>query len=1055
MIRSARSALVLCVGIAGAFASPACVTALRAAHAPEQEGARKLARQILKSTGVSGGLVVHLGCGDGRLTAALRADDRYLVQGLDADAAHVQKAREYFRSLGIAGAVSADRMSDGQLPYAENLVNLVVADDLGRVAMEEVMRVLAPGGVACVGQGDGWKQSVKPYPEAMDEWTHYLHDASGNAVARDEIVGPPKRMQWLDGPLWSRHHDTVPSINALVSAGGRIFYMVDEAPACIGGELPDQWSLAARDAFNGVLLWKRPVASWGWRAWSGKWLGRFNQPNNVPKRLVAVGDRVYVTLGFNAPLTALDAATGRIEKTYQGTEFTDEILYHRGTLILSVNQAAQEPGTAAENPPVRKSVAAVDPETGRMRWKTGSYVGTSSKTGSVERVSHLLLAARGDCVFLVDREAIVALDLETGQQVWRAPRPEHRRYTSRYDHLMSDMCTLVAGDDAVLFAQLEPVQERIGWGVIKTGLYAFSIEDGKMQWSRVVGNWGHFCVPDVFVVRGLVWIHDYKSIAMVGLDPATGEEKDRISTRKWFQQGHHHRCYRNKATQRYIFTGYRGVELLDLDTRTCTPHHWSRGGCRYGILPCNGLLYSTPHPCACYIKAKLNGLYALAPGGHKGRGAGSEQRDEATAADRAVEAADTLCPGPEPRVPVHAATDWPTYRHDAARSGATPADVPTDLKPLWSAKIATRLSPPVVADGRLFVSAVDAHTVHALDARDGTPLWSRTLGGRVDSPPTFYGGLVLCGCADGRVYALDAADGEPAWRFHAAPARRSVVAFGRLESAWPVHGSVLVHDGVAYFTAGRSSYLDGGIWTYSADPMTGRILSRKRISSRDPETGRQPPQKGPHYMPGALSDILVGSEAGVTMRHLRIDDGDGPAGFADHLLCTAGFLDDSWFNRTGWSLGRAAGQLLAFDDQTICGVRAYSGTNRSGFFFPGNGYELFAIDRRTVHVGNKPRTRERNQRWKVRIPVRVRGMVLAGPRLVVAGPPDIVDREEPWAAFEGKKGGVMWTISAADGKKLGECALPAPPVFDGLIAAGGRLYLSLVGGNVLCMDARR
>ncbi len=39
---------------------------------PEQ-----MAMRILKATGVKGGLIVHIGCGDGKLTAALRAGDSY------------------------------------------------------------------------------------------------------------------------------------------------------------------------------------------------------------------------------------------------------------------------------------------------------------------------------------------------------------------------------------------------------------------------------------------------------------------------------------------------------------------------------------------------------------------------------------------------------------------------------------------------------------------------------------------------------------------------------------------------------------------------------------------------------------------------------------------------------------------------------------------------------------------------------------------------------------------------------------------------------------------
>jgi len=54
-----------------------------------------LARNILEATGTKGGLVVHLGCGNGKLTAALCADDSYVVHGLDKDVGDVDRARKY------------------------------------------------------------------------------------------------------------------------------------------------------------------------------------------------------------------------------------------------------------------------------------------------------------------------------------------------------------------------------------------------------------------------------------------------------------------------------------------------------------------------------------------------------------------------------------------------------------------------------------------------------------------------------------------------------------------------------------------------------------------------------------------------------------------------------------------------------------------------------------------------------------------------------------------------------------------------------------------------
>ena len=74
-----RAAIVLAV-----MASVATPAGGALARSPSQTTV--LAEQILEASGIQGGLVVHLGCGDGKLTAALRAGDSFLVHGLDADA---------------------------------------------------------------------------------------------------------------------------------------------------------------------------------------------------------------------------------------------------------------------------------------------------------------------------------------------------------------------------------------------------------------------------------------------------------------------------------------------------------------------------------------------------------------------------------------------------------------------------------------------------------------------------------------------------------------------------------------------------------------------------------------------------------------------------------------------------------------------------------------------------------------------------------------------------------------------------------------------------------
>jgi hypothetical protein len=46
-------------------------------------------------------------------------------------------------------------------------------------------------------------------------------------------------------------------------------------------------------------------------------------------------------------------------------------------------------------------------------------------------------------------------------------------------------------------------------------------------------------------------------------------------------------------------------------------------------------------------------------------------------------------------------------------------------------------------------------------------------------------------------------------------------------------------------------------------------------------------------------------------------------------------------------------------------------------------------------------------------------------------------------------------VSATEGKKLAEYELESPPVFDGMIAASERLFISTRDGRLLCMGKRQ
>jgi hypothetical protein len=65
--------------------------------------------------------------------------------------------------------------------------------------------------------------------------------------------------------------------------------------------------------------------------------------------------------------------------------------------------------------------------------------------------------------------------------------------------------------------------------------------------------------------------------------------------------------------------------------------------------------------------------------------------------------------------------------------------------------------------------------------------------------------------------------------------------------------------------------------------------------------------------------------------------------------------------------------------------------------------------------------------------------------------PKEIPEDDPHAAYEGRLGGAIWVCSEDDGRKMGEHPLPSPVVWDGMAAAGGRLYLTTIGGQVMCL----
>jgi len=89
----------------------------------------------------------------------------------------------------------------------------------------------------------------------------------------------------------------------------------------------------------------------------------------------------------------------------------------------------------------------------------------------------------------------------------------------------------------------------------------------------------------------------------------------------------------------------------------------------------------------------------------------------------------------------------------------------------------------------------------------------------------------------------------------------------------------------------------------------------------------------------------------------------------------------------------------------------------------------------------------------------VRAMVLAGApsaenartgRLVLAGPP--VTAFANTEILRGEQGGRLGIVDASTGQRLSEASIEAPPVFDGMCLARGRIVLSLTSGAIVSFE---
>lgn len=986
-------------------------------------------KAILEQTGSDQGLCLHLGCGRAAtagLTAALAEGSRMLVHGLAVDAASRERALAAIVARKLLGQARAEVLPVKPLPYLPDSANVVVIEDFAALesaglTMDEVRRVTAPGGVILILKDGAWTKAVKPRPAEMDEWTHPTHGADGNLVSSDKLIQFPLGVRWLDGlPKSCAGYSPC---RAAVVAGGRVFALstaeIENIDLPVNKGRRDEY-LSARDAFNGLPLWKVKCAT----IHDGVTL---QATNTAP--LVTDGKRVY--LGQLDKIAVFDAATGRVLQELP-TAYRCMHLALVGNMLVTAGWEGFECKDTWEplTPKTDKGeVEAFDIATGKRVW-------------SQPATAQYMVVADGRVYLMVQgpapaaQQKIVALDLATGVQKWSVPHTDVAP--------SPDLRFQVAGQAVLVVSSAKGKTIKVLAG-----------DSGKVLWDMPPS-------PGLFtpLVNGELWQAGRR-------EPLTGKVIAKDLPYPLSPHGD------NGCSPGCILAGgdyvaaTRFSRFIDYRPSTAAKdrvisYGAMRGHCLEGAVPANGMLYVSQNDCRC-AQGQLPGFVAV---GHSGPAptAADFEAQRPTEQGPALGKVKDLPAGPG---------DWPMFLRDASRNPCTAAKLPASLKVLWQtplvtpsqgpltaawkARLGAPLTAPVCVGGTTYLAACEEGQVIAVDSA-GKEAWRMTLGGRIDMPPTIHRGLCVVGCRDGWVYALRAADGQLAWRTRVAPWERRMVAFGQTESVWPATGSVLAIDDRFYVSAGRTTESDGGVAVVALDVATGKTVWARQIAPG----------------PGRVADILALRDGKIAMFHVQLDPADGKVvvtpplktpPYGHYYGTMGGLMDGSWTilgNRRAGNLqvGYTNAEMFAARGQRLWGYwwNAWQPAGR-----------YFAQDLQMARTSTAPAQSGKDCLWASALPQSywAEAMAMCDSGLVMAGrisamtvwgtptyPPAAKPASGPASAPADNPANFLMIVSPEDGKKVFELPLPAAPVYQGLAIVDGRALIALQDGTLVCVGAR-
>ena len=457
-----------------------------------------------------------------------------------------------------------------------------------------------------------------------------------------------------------------------------------------------------------------------------------------------------------------------------------------------------------------------------------------------------------------------------------------------------------------------------------------------------------------------------------------------------------------------------------------------RPKCGQGPLPANGMIYGFPGRKGGAIK----GIAALAP------------RDIEFNQDPGGRVRKAAGQAPSP-LPAAEETDWPMFRGRPGRGNSVKTSLGKALELKWTATVGlgkqtygamdserTGLSQAVSAAGLAVVADMEGQRVVALDVETGETQWIFHTGSRVDFPPSLHKGLCLFAAKDGWAYCLDAKTGKLIYKLLVAPRERYIGGQEKLESMWPTNGDVLVVDGVAYASAGLSAGIHGGIRVVAFKPRTGQVVWSRCVSGK------------PSINDGEMQPTLLVWNRARNLLHMGGTAFDPKTGRSRRAHRTSGFLTtrgsfEDWLatnnrNRLSEDMGAVAvdngrsgirGRLIAFSDSF--GI---------GFNVPRKGKTVFHIG----PIGITAKSSDGKTQWAMTpTEMNIDDFVVTTDAVYGVGHYE-----------SGGRAAELRVISFVDGKVLATHEIDAFPAYNGMSAAGNKLFVATREGKLICLEGR-